>query len=109
MNTTLSLLYCPCPDQDSAQVLARWLIEQRLAACVNILPSVLSLSRDEKGVITETSECLLLAKTNKTCRPRIVQELPKQHPYQCPCVLFFDGDFANPAFATWVGSHTLAL
>jgi periplasmic divalent cation tolerance protein len=105
-NDSLSTLYCPCPDVETATKIARFLLEARLAACVNIVPGVISLYPWE-GTIREDNEVLLLAKTTQPNRPRIMQQLPEHHPYECPCILFFNGDFCNPGYARWVTGNVL--
>jgi periplasmic divalent cation tolerance protein len=108
MNTHITFLHCACPDEATALHLGRWLVEQRLAACVNVLSGMTSLYR-WKGEVQESQESLLVAKTTVSCQPRILDELPKRHPYDLPEIVFFKADFANPAFAQWISANTLVL
>ncbi|MCP4445860.1 MAG: divalent-cation tolerance protein CutA, partial [Myxococcales bacterium] len=70
------LVYCTFPDPESAQHAARDLVEQRLAACVNILDSVRSVYRWEDKVCQE-QECLTITKT--TASQRLAQRHGQTH------------------------------
>lgn len=58
------LLFCTCPDETSAARIARALVEERLAACVNRIAGVVSVYRWQ-GEVQEESETLLLIKTTR--------------------------------------------
>ncbi|MBN2887574.1 MAG: divalent-cation tolerance protein CutA, partial [Chromatiaceae bacterium] len=62
MDASYHLIYCTCPDHDTATRLAEQLVESRLAACVNVLPGLTSIYRWEAR-IEQASETLLLIKT----------------------------------------------
>lgn len=95
----LTLLYCPCPSLDVATALGRFLVTERLAACVNILPEIRSIYRWE-AQITESSECVLLVKTTTAQQEAATAALLARHPYDCPAILALPVT-ANPAFAAW--------
>lgn len=59
---SISIAYITAPDAESAKQLARGLVEQRLAACVNVVPNVTSIYRWD-GKIQEDSEVMLMVKT----------------------------------------------
>ena len=74
------------PDADVALRIARTLIEERLAACVNLIPGLTSVYRWE-GAVQEDHEVLLLAKTRAGRLEALETRLAELHPYHVPeCV-----------------------
>ena len=96
----LRLLYCPCPSQAEAIRLGRLLIANRLAACVNIIPEMLSILI-WNGQTEETHEALLLAKTTGERLEAAKAFLLSEHPYDCTALLTFTAG-SVPEFAKWV-------
>ena len=80
------LCLCTCPDEKIAQELARSLVEQRLAACVNILPAINSVYM-WKGQIEQDNEVLLLIKTVEERLPGLQAHILARHPYELPEVI----------------------
>lgn len=75
-----------CESAEQAGKLARTLVEQRLAACVNILPGMRSVYR-WKGAIEDTGEFLLLIKSRRDLFDRLRQAIEKEHSYEVPEVI----------------------
>ena len=71
------------PDLETAQRIARRLVEDRLAACVQIIQGIRSVYRWQ-GRVQEEPEVLLLVKTSETQIPRIEDLLHQIHPYELP-------------------------
>ncbi|MGB5733643.1 MAG: divalent-cation tolerance protein CutA [Thiohalocapsa sp.] len=86
MSDIVYLALCTCPDQASAEALADAVVNQGLAACVNILPGVVSVYRWE-GKIAKDKEVLLLMKTTQPRFAQLAAEIEKQHPYDVPEVI----------------------
>ncbi|MFC6825493.1 divalent-cation tolerance protein CutA [Halopelagius fulvigenes] len=89
---------------DAAPELARTLVEERLAACVNRLDCE-SVYRWE-GEVYEESEVVLLAKTTEDGYTALRDRIEELHPYDVPCVERFDRADALPAYASWVEEST---
>lgn len=70
-------------DEASAAALARHLLEERLAACINIVPGMRSMYWWQ-GRIEESAECLLLIKTTAARWPALKARLPQLHAYDVP-------------------------
>ncbi|AFL73126.1 divalent-cation tolerance protein CutA [Thiocystis violascens] len=83
MNARHRLLFCACPDRETALALAERLVEERLAACVNLLPGVTSVYRWE-GELQRESEVLLLIKTVRERVDPVIARLRQLHPYEVP-------------------------
>lgn len=81
--------------------LARSLVEQGLAACVNILPGVSSIYR-WKGAIEETSEVLLLIKTRTERFEAVREALVALHPYEVPEILGLPIAVGHAPYLAWL-------
>lgn len=92
------------PDQDSASKLARTLIEQHAAACVNILPACNSVYRWQ-GKVEEASEVPLLIKTTRAGYARLEQLIRDHHPYELPEIIAVTVDSGLPAYLDWVAGE----
>lgn len=75
-----------CPDEATAQGIARALVEQKLAACVNILPAVQSVYF-WKGDIQQDQELLLVIKSTGDQYNKIEQGIRALHPYELPEII----------------------
>ena len=99
------LVTCACPDRDAADALARLLVEQRLAACVQVLPGVRSTYRWE-GAIECADEALLLAKTWDDRLEALVAALQAAHPYALPEIMAVPAAGGLAAYLDWVRTET---
>lgn len=97
----LHLVISSCPDRDSAAALARLLVEEKLAACVSLLPSATSFYIWEDRLNEET-EVLLLIKTASARLDRLMELLAQRHPYQVPEIIALAADAVHPPYLQWV-------
>lgn len=100
MNETITIL-CSCPDEATAKRLAQGIIENRHAACVNILPSILSVYTWE-GEIKEESEALMIIKTTHSHFFVIEHWLEEHHPYDVPELLALDAEHVSEPYLKWL-------
>ncbi len=98
---TIVICFCTCPDSASAARIARTLVEERLAACVNVLPGVHSVYR-WKGAIESADEVLLLIKTTAARMQALQQRIVSLHPSELPEVLAVEAADGLPAYLDWV-------
>jgi periplasmic divalent cation tolerance protein len=103
MSETAIVLTTLGADGDAA-ALARTLVEERLAACVNVLPPMTSVYR-WKGQIEQDREQQLIIKTTAGRVPALEARLRTLHPYELPEFLVLDAA-AGAAYGTWVGEST---
>ncbi len=94
------------PDAEAAGQLARRLIEERAAACVNQLAPCTSTYRWE-GRIETASEVPLLIKTTRDAWPRLEQLIRATHPYELPEIIAVPVTTGLPAYLDWVGRETI--
>ncbi len=91
-------VYATVP-RDAAAGLARTLVEERLAACVNAV-DCRSTYRWDGGVETD-DETILLAKTTASRADALADRLAEAHPYEVPCIERFEEAAVETAFADW--------
>ncbi len=100
MDTAL-LCLSTCPDAEIAAKIAHALVEERLAACVNRLPGLLSTYRWQRK-IHEDAEVLLLIKTTRECFEPLRARLVELHPYEVPELVAFEIAGGLPAYLDWL-------
>jgi len=101
MTNRLQVILCTCPTFEVAKSLAYQLIEQRLAACVNIIPQIHSIYRWENK-IEEGSEWLLLIKSHEDCYAQLEQWIKCHHPYQVPELIALSIQQGLPEYLQWI-------
>lgn len=89
------------PDAEVADVIARSLVEGRLAACVQQLPAITSTYHWE-GEVERATEVLLLAKTTAETFDAVCAKVASLHPYDVPEILAVPVDQALTAYLEWV-------
>lgn len=89
-----------CPP-DKAQGIADALVEERVAACVNVVPSLHSVYR-WKGAVHHENEAMLLVKTTKDRFDALKQAVLKHHPYELPEVIAVPVDRGHTPYLEWV-------
>jgi periplasmic divalent cation tolerance protein len=87
-------------DADAAAI-ARTLVEERLVACVNVLPPMTSLYR-WKGRVEEDREQQLVMKTSRAAVPALQTRLGALHPYELPEFIVIEAADASRAYRGWV-------
>jgi periplasmic divalent cation tolerance protein len=99
------LIFCTCPDAESAARIARTLVDERLAACVNRLPGVTSVYRWQ-GEVHEDSEVLLLIKTRGELFEPLRARLVALHPYEVPEVIALEVAAGHAPYLDWLRRET---
>ena len=98
-------LHVTMPDRERATALARALVDEGLAACVNIVPGVKSIYRWE-GRLQEDDEVLCLIKTRPAVFERARARILELHPYEVPEIIGFTVDDGSPAYLDWLKKST---
>ncbi|XP_011881966.1 PREDICTED: protein CutA homolog [Vollenhovia emeryi] len=96
-----SVAYVTVPDDAVAKSLARGLVENKLAACVNIIPRITSIY-EWKGKIQEEPELLLMIKTRTETVDALTQYVIKNHPYTVCEVISLPIHNGNPDYLKWI-------
>ena len=99
------LVYMTAGSRDEAERIGRTLVEERLAACVNILGPMTSIYRWE-GDIASDDETAFIAKTTEALVDDLVERVCQLHSYSCPCVVAIPIESGNADFLNWIESET---
>ena len=98
------LVLTTCPHETAARELAGALLNERLAACVSIVPGLRSVYR-WKGEIEEGTEVLLLIKTAREVYPVLEARIRASHPYELPEIIALDIAAGSAAYLAWVAEN----
>ena len=93
--------YTTCDDPEEAEKLARRLIDQRLAACVSVVPAVKSYYR-WKGEVESDDEILLIIKTSRDLVDALRQQLEEHHSYDLPELIVMPIVDGSPNYLAWL-------
>ena len=89
------------PDAPQAHALAKTLLGAELAACVQVLPPMVS-HFEWKGQLCEESECLVLIKTSRSAWGPLLSKLESCHPYDVPELLAVGAQEWSQAYGAWL-------
>lgn len=95
------VVYCTCPDRDTATALADRAVQDSLAACVNVVAGVTSVYR-WKGAIEHDNEVLLIAKTSGAAYPALEAAWRDAHPYELPEIIAVPITKSLPGYLAWI-------
>jgi periplasmic divalent cation tolerance protein len=101
----LLLVLTTVGSRDQADSIARALVEERLAACVNVLGACDSVYRWQ-GAVEHAQETILLIKTTRERYAQFEQRLQALHPYELPEIVAIAPEAVLPAYARWVVDET---
>lgn len=104
--TQVVAAYLTFPDEETAGKVARALVQQRVAACVNLLPAGTSVYRWKGEVLTEP-EVVALAKTTRAQLPRLIEAVKQLHPYEVPAVVAYPAMGGLADYLAWVVEETV--
>ncbi|MDE0106141.1 MAG: divalent-cation tolerance protein CutA [Bryobacterales bacterium] len=96
------IAYCTCPA-DVAPEIARVLVRKRVAACVNVIPGLLSVY-EWKGAIEEDAESLLVIKTREDRFRALEATIREVHPYETFELVAADVKMGSRAYLDWIDS-----
>lgn len=102
--TEIAIIYSTFPDKASAMAVAKTILQEKRAACINIFPAVVSLYQWE-GKLEETEEVVMIAKTAKSLSGELVERIISLHSYSCPCLVVLPVEGGNSEFLQWVGRN----
>jgi periplasmic divalent cation tolerance protein len=95
------VVFTACANGEEAEKLARRLLEARLAACVNIVPSVRSLYWWQ-GRVEESAECLLVIKSRRERMPELTRQLGTIHTYELPEAIAMSVVDGSERYLEWI-------
>jgi periplasmic divalent cation tolerance protein len=99
--TDKRIVLCTAGSEEEARKIARHLVEQRLAACVNIVPQIESIYRWQ-GKLESAREWLLLIKTTENIFPAVRDAIRELHSYELPECISISVEDGSPAYLEWI-------
>lgn len=105
MPTSTLVTLCTCPDQETGERIANHLVDQGLAACVNIMPSITSIY-SWQGQRESAKEALLLVKTDRDRYTELEQAILSLHPYELPEIIAVPVERGLAGYLEWVTQCT---
>jgi len=103
---TLQWLYVTTSSIEEAKTIAKTIVEERLAACANILGDIQSIYWWD-GKVQDGQEVALILKTRQDLVPKTIERIKALHSYDCPCVIALDIHDGNPDYLNWIATQTL--
>ena len=94
-------VYAVFADTEEAKRIGRAMVEERLAACVNILGAIHSIYRWE-GEVQSADEAAALFKTSRAAADALIARIAELHSYELPCIVTWPIDKLTAAYAAWV-------
>ena len=98
-------VYAIFASAEEAERIGRTVIEERLAACINILPGVRSIYRWQ-GAIESADEVAAILKTGNASADALIARIAALHSYDVPCIVAWPIDTVLPSYADWVEAST---
>ena len=108
MNPGYYLVLCTCPNKKVAKKIARMLVEEQLAACVNMMGKVQSMYYWQ-GKVEQSTEQQLLIKTRKSSYIQLEQCIKKIHPYEVPEIIAIPIVAGSKDYLDWMDGSQLKL
>jgi len=103
-NPDYRVVLCTAGSDGQAREIARALVERRLAACVNVVPSICSTYR-WKGEVVEDGESLMIIKTEASRLPELRLAVRELHSYDTPEVIALSINDGDPDYLAWLGEN----
>lgn len=102
---TVMFVYATAGDAAEAERIGRTVVEERLAACANVLAGMRSFYWWE-GKVQVAAEAVLILKTTQDWLPHLIARIKELHSYDCPCIEALPVADGNPEFLAWVARET---
>lgn len=101
MKNDPQIVLCTVPDDTVAKQIAATLVDERLAACVNIVPGITSVYRWQ-GAVETAPELLLIIKTGAAVYQRLQDRIRALHPYELPEIIAVSPAGGLPDYFAWI-------
>jgi periplasmic divalent cation tolerance protein len=95
------LVYTTWPSAEQAETAGRRLVEQKLCACINILPGMVSVYAFE-GKIERAEETVMILKTSKARSAELMAAVRAAHPYDTPAIIELPVSAIDPRYGAWI-------
>lgn len=99
------LMYVTCENREEALKISKIVVENRLAACANVLGDITSVFWWE-GAIQEGQETAFILKTRDDLVEELTAKIKELHSYSCPCIVAVPIESGNKEFLDWIIEET---
>ncbi len=99
------MVYVTASSKEEALAIGKNLLKDRLAACANVIPKILSAYWWD-GDIQEDEEAVLILKTRRSLIERLTVRVNELHSYDCPCVAAWPLSDGNADYFNWIMKET---
>lgn len=96
------ILITTLPEMEQAKQMAQTIVNQKLAACINILPQMVSIYRWQ-GALEEGTEHMLVIKTEVARLDELKKTILEMHPYELPEIIVVPIVGGHPPYLDWIG------
>jgi periplasmic divalent cation tolerance protein len=103
--TDFSVIFVTVGNENEASKMAHVLVEERLVACVNIVPRIRSIYR-WKGEVCEDEEFLMVMKTRSSLFARLQKRVQELHTYEVPEIIALPLAEGLPEYLHWIAENT---
>jgi periplasmic divalent cation tolerance protein len=103
--TEFIIVFITAPNEKEAASISRTIVEERLVACVNIIPSVRSIYRWQ-GRVEDEQEVLMVVKTKKSLFERLQERVKELHSYEVPEIIGLPLVEGSKEYLDWLGQET---
>ncbi len=103
--TDFCTVYVTAPDATTARLLTETALQQRLAACANIMAPMQSMYWWEGAIQTDT-EVAILFKTKNSLLEALTAAIREKHPYQTPCIVSWPIRAGFAPYLAWIAQET---
>lgn len=100
------VIYVAFTNLTEASRVAQKVVEENLAACVNVIPGVMSFYKDN-GTLQKKPEALLIAKTRAEIRPMLQEYIVANHPYDTPGLVVLSIEDGHAPYLEWMVEQTM--
>ena len=100
------IIFITTPSKKEGEKIGHYLVENKLAACANILPKITSIFSWE-GKIHNDSESLLILKTKRSLFRQVAEEVKKLHSYTVPEIIAIPLVEGSAPYLEWIRKNTL--
>jgi periplasmic divalent cation tolerance protein len=101
------LVYITAPDAAAAKRIGRSVVEERLAACANVIDGMSSIYWWQ-GKVEEASEAVLILKTTVARAEELIARVKTLHSYECPAIVALPIARGSAEYLDWIGGETAA-
>jgi len=103
--TEFIIVFITAPNEKEAAAISQTIVGERLAACINIIPSVRSIYRWQ-GRVEDEQEVLMIVKTKKSLFERLQERVKELHSYEVPEIIGLPLVEGGKEYLDWLGQET---